>query len=212
MVIEFVIALPFDPDDIRGVDHGHRVAWSGPANFATPGALPMLLAMFTACEARWREAVDAFEPLAGQGDWADTLLPWEKRVVRAHRLCTSSVLRYLSMAANRLARARGMLSARDERDRLVPLLEAERDDAQVLARMWRDDPRLLNNVNIRLAEFVQMCCPWVDINLSDPFETKLTHLEQMLTRIGDDRWLDAMPGPHLAASSSAGEGTRQRGA
>ncbi len=193
MVIECVPMLPFDPDDFRGHDHGHRIAWSGPANFVTPVAAAKLLEMFTACLSHWERAEAAFEPLTGRGAWAESILPWEKRVVLAHRLCTASVMRYLKMGANRLARAAGELDARAERDRLVPLLEAEQADAQRFAEMWRADRRLLMNVNIRIHEFIQMCRPWLEINLDDPFETKLAHLQTMLDRCRDDTWVDAMP-------------------
>jgi hypothetical protein len=192
-VIEAVIALPFEPGYIQGFDMGHRIFYFQPANFMRPDALPTLLEMYGACTESWRKAWELFRDLEGQGDWTTEVLPWEKRIVRAHSLCAASAHRYIRMAHNRLARGHGELDARTERERLVTIFEEELADAEEFAELRRADRRLLMNVNIRLNEFLRRCHPWGRIDPDDPFKTKLRHTRDMLQRIQSEEWLDAVP-------------------
>ncbi len=105
----------------------------------------------------------------------------------------ASACRYVQMAAHRLARASGELSAAEEGERLVALFAAELADATRFATLWRRDRRLLDNPNIRLAPFLQACMPWRPIDSRDPFVTKLAHTEQMLAALQERGALDAVP-------------------
>jgi hypothetical protein len=149
--------------------------------------------MYTACAKAWTEADAAFAGLHGMGDWAKDILPWEKKVVRAHMLCTRSVLRFITMSDNRLARGRGELSADDECRRLIPLFEEELADTREFRELWLTDHRLLNNSNIRLEVFLQSCVPWIQMNSADPFSSKIEWMEAELARLREDRFLDAVP-------------------
>jgi hypothetical protein len=191
--IEACIGLPFDPGAINGLDQGHRVWFFTPANFMTPGAIPTLLEMYTACAKAWTEADAAFAGLHGTGDWAKDVLPWEKKVVRAHMLCTNSVLRFITMSDNRLARGRGELSATNECRRLIPLFEEELADTREFRELWLTDRRLLNNSNIRLEVFLQSCVPWIPLNPTDPFGSKIEWMQAELAHLQEGRFLDAVP-------------------
>lgn len=191
--IEVVIAMPFEPGYIQGFDMGHRVFYFHPANFMVPDAIPTLLKMFEACVQHWEEAWEAVRDLEGRRPWSDGCLSWEKNVFRAHYLCASSALRYIRMARNRLARGNGELDARTERDRLLTILKDELTAASEFADMWRADQRLLMNPNIRLREFLHRCHPWGRIDPDDPFKTKLIHTQDMIKRVTDENWLDAVP-------------------
>jgi hypothetical protein len=191
--IEACIGLPFDPGAISGFDQGHRVWFFTPANFMTPGAIPTLLEMYAACATAWAEADAAFAGLRGTGIWADTILPWEKQVVRAHLLCSRSVWRFITMSANRLARGRGELDAAGERAQLIPLFEAELADTREFRELWRAERRLLGNSNIRLEVFLQSCVPWIPLDAADPLGSKITWMQRELLRLQEGRGWDAVP-------------------
>jgi len=181
--IEICMGLPFDPGMISGWDQGHRVWFFSPANFMTPGAIPTLLAMFTECAGAWEEADAAFNRLTGQGNWAEQILPWEKQVVRAHLLCTRSVVRFIRMSANRLARGRGELGANEERCQLIPLFEAELTDTRAFRDLWLADRRLMGNSNIRLHVMLQQCVPWIALDPQDVFISKIAWMENHLSHM-----------------------------
>ncbi len=191
--IELAIALPFEPGDLSGLDQGHRIFWSAPTNFLTPGSLPTLLDMYAHAAAQWAAAAAALAPLQGQAHWC-AILPWEKQVLRCHALAAASAHRYLQMAANHLARANGTLGAEAERARLHALLTDELADVRAYAALWRADPRLLDNTNIRLVPFLQACMRWLPIDPADPFATKLAHTQAQLARFAPGARLDAVPG------------------
>ncbi|MEY2907149.1 MAG: hypothetical protein RLZZ408_1620 [Verrucomicrobiota bacterium] len=191
--IEACIGLPFDPGAISGFDQGHRVWFFTPANFMTPGAIPTLLEMYTACAAAWEKADAAFAGLRGSAVWAETILPWEKQVVRAHLLCTRSALRFITMSANRLARGRGELDGDTERRRLIPLFEEELADAREFRELWLADRRLLDNSNIRLEVMLQSCVPWIPLDGTDPFGSKITWMEAEVARLQAGRLWDSVP-------------------
>jgi hypothetical protein len=191
--IEACIGLPFDPGMISGLDQGHRVWFFTPANFMTPGAIPTLLEMYTACARAWAEADAAFARLHGRDEWAQAVLPWEKKVVRAHLLSTRSALRFITMSDNRLARGRGELSADDERSRLIPLFEEELADTREFRELWLGDRRLLGNSNIRLEVFLQGCVPWIPVDSADPFGSKITWMQAELARLKEGQVWDAVP-------------------
>jgi hypothetical protein len=201
--IEACIGLPFDPGAISGFDQGHRVWFFTPANFMTPGAIPTLQEMYTACVAAWEEADAAFAGLQGAGVWADTILPWEKQVVRSHLLCTRSVLRFIRMSHNRLARGRGELDADAERLQLIPLFEAELSDTREFRELWLADHRLLGNSNIRLEVMLQSCVPWIPLDAADPFGSKIQWMERYLERLRDGSAWDIVP-RFLPSGLSAG--------
>jgi hypothetical protein len=191
--IEVCIGLPFDPGAISGLDQGHRVVFFTPANFMTPGAIPTLLEMYTACAKAWAEADAAFAGLHGRGEWAQAVLPWEKKVVRAHLLSTRSALRFITMSDNRLARGRGELGADAERGQLIPLFEEELADARKFRELWLGDRRLLGNSNIRLEVFLQSCVPWIPVDSADPFGSKITWMQAELARLKEGQVWDAVP-------------------
>jgi len=191
--VEAAVLMPFDPGDFSGLDQGHRTAFGSPLNFMTPGAVPMLVAMYERAAKVWADGWAVFEPLEGQGEWAADVLPWEKKVYRCHLLCTRSAARYCRMAANRLARATGELTAAQERDALRDLLTAELADVEAFAPMWQRDHRLFQNAHIRLLEKIEDDVPWYRVDRDDPFGSKITHTRLMLDRIADDRRLDAVP-------------------
>jgi hypothetical protein len=187
--IEFVVCLPFDPDDIRGFDQGHRQFFSHPANFITPGSMPTLLEMHAACADKWREAWSVFQLLHCRAAWAD----WERQVFRAHVISAASAARYLQMGANRLARGAGKLDARAERDRLIELLTAELADVREFALLWQQDRRLFMNPNIRWYSMLQSCVPWLVVDRSNPFALKIAQTEAQLERLRNNPSLDAVP-------------------
>jgi hypothetical protein len=191
--IEACIGLPFDPGAISGLDQGHRVCFFTPANFMTSGAIPTLLEMYAACAKAWEEADAAFEGLRGMGVWAEKILPWEKQVVRTHRLCTHSVLRFITMSRNRLARGRGELDADGERVQLIPLFEAELADTREFRELWLADRRLMDNSNIRLEVMLQSCVPWIPLDSTDPFGSKIQWMEHSLEQLRDSSEWDIVP-------------------
>ena len=192
-MFELSIALPFEPTDITLLDQGHRVFFFAPANFLTPSSIPTLREMFTASADLWQRASDRIAMLRGQGTWAQAGLPWEKKVFRAHALATASACRYIEMGSYRLARARGEMTPAEECSRLLPLLRAELVAAEEFAGLWRQDRRLLDNPHWRLPRFVQACIPWVTIDQTDPFTTKLTHTRAKIASLERGTGLDAVP-------------------
>jgi hypothetical protein len=181
--LELAIALPFDADDITGCDQHHRVMWFAVPNFLTSETVPVLLPMYEAAARHWTTARERFAALRAQDPAWAPVFEWEQRVVRAHELATGSAVRYLHLAANRLARGQCRLSAADERARLLPLLEAELAAAAAFTELWRADHRLLNNPLWRLGEILQTTLPWTPLDTADPFATKLAHTRDQLARL-----------------------------
>ena len=92
-----------------------------------------------------------------------------------------------------MARGRGELDAREERDRLLQLLTAELADVREFAGLWAQDRRLFMNPNIRWYSMLQSCAPWLTVDPSQPFALKIAQTEGQLVRLLDPQTLDAVP-------------------